>query len=89
MTKLRMAILLFATLCCALDPGDFHPASTNVWGAEFPRVDGTRKAQIRVRAPEANKVRLNVWSGPKIDMEKQSDGFWAVTTPPLNYFFLD
>jgi enterochelin esterase family protein len=26
---------------------------------------------------------LNFWSGPKIDMEKQADGFWTVTTPPL------
>jgi enterochelin esterase-like enzyme len=28
-------------------------------------------------------VRLNFWSGPKLDMEKQPDGFWTLTTPPL------
>jgi enterochelin esterase family protein len=39
--------------------------------------------QVRIKAPEATKVRLNFWSGPKMDMEKQSDGFWTVTTPPL------
>ena len=26
---------------------------------------------------------MNFWSGPKVDMVKQSDGFWTVTTPPL------
>src|SRR5690606_41057407 len=32
---------------------------------------------------EANQVKLNFWSGPKLDMEKQADGVWTVTTPPL------
>ena len=26
---------------------------------------------------------MNFWSGPKADMEKQADGFWTFTTPPL------
>ncbi|HEV8369346.1 MAG TPA: alpha/beta hydrolase-fold protein [Pyrinomonadaceae bacterium] len=62
---------------------DFQPASTNVWGAEYPRVNGAGRVQIRVKAPDATKVRINFWSGPKLDMEKQSDGFWTITTPPL------
>jgi enterochelin esterase-like enzyme len=81
--RLGIAILLLAAVCCAQDLGDFHPAETNVWGADYPRVDSTGKVQIRVKAPDAAKVRLNFWSGPKLDMEKQPDGFWAVTTPPL------
>jgi enterochelin esterase-like enzyme len=28
-------------------------------------------------------VKVNFWSGPKLDMEKQPDGFWTITTPPL------
>ncbi len=28
-------------------------------------------------------MRLNFWSGPKADMEKQADGFWTFTTTPL------
>jgi hypothetical protein len=51
--------------------------------AEYPRVDGAGRVQIRVKAPDATKVRLNFWSGPKVDMEKQQDGFWTVTTAPL------
>jgi len=79
----RILIVLLMSFCCAQEPSDFHPAETNVWGADYPRVDGTGKVQIRVKAPDATKVRLNFWSGPKLDMEKQADGFWTVTTPPL------
>src|SRR6266700_642322 len=83
MKQIGIAILFFGSLCCAQESGDFHAASTNVWGAEYPRVDSAGRVQIRVKAPEAAKVRLNFWSGPKLDMEKQTDGFWTVTTPPL------
>jgi enterochelin esterase-like enzyme len=74
---------LFASLCWAQEVSDFQPATTNVWGAEYPRVDSTGRVQLRVKAPEATKVRVNFWSGPKVEMAKQSDGFWTLTTPPL------
>jgi enterochelin esterase-like enzyme len=83
MQRVVIAILFFAGLCCAQESGDFRPALTNVWGAEYPRVDSAGKVQIRVKAPDAAKVRLNFWSGPKLDMQKQPDGFWTITTPPL------
>src|SRR5262252_10979009 len=74
---------LFAGLCCAQEAGDFQPATTNVWGAEYPRVDSTGRVQLRVKAPDATKVRVNFWSGPKVDMVKQPDGGWSVITDPL------
>ena len=77
------ALALVAGIVCAQQPGDFQPAETNVWGAEYPRVDANGRVQIRIKAPEANKVKLNFWSGPKVDMEKQADGSWTVTTTPL------
>ena len=83
MKNVGIAILLLAGLCCAQESGGFQPASTNVWGAEYPRVDSSGRVQIRMKAPDATKVRLNFWSGPKLDMEKQTDGFWTITTPPL------
>ena len=87
----RFRIMLFAGLCCALfaghcraqEVGDFQSSSTNVWGANYPRVDNAGRVQVRVKAPNATKVKLNFWSGPKVDMEKQADGFWTVTTSPL------
>lgn len=83
MKRVALMMLLFASVCCAQEPGNFKPASTNVWGAEYPRVDNAGRAEFRIKAPEATKIRLNFWSGPKLDMVKQSDGYWTVTTPPL------
>jgi len=83
MKKTAFVMSLMATLCCAAGADDFQSAETNVWGAEYPRVDGSGRVQVRIKAPEANKVKLNFWSGPKVDMEKQADGFWTVTTTPL------
>ena len=78
------ALALMASGCAlAQATDDFRPATTNVWGAEYPRVDDAGRAQIRVKAPEATKVRLNFWSGPKVDMAKQEEGYWSVITEPL------
>jgi len=83
MKQVGLAILLFTSFCCAQDASDFHPAATNVWDAEYPRVDSNGRVQLRVKAPDATKITLNFWSGPKLEMEKQADGFWTITTPPL------
>jgi enterochelin esterase-like enzyme len=74
---------LAASLATAQESGDFKPATTNVWGAEYPRVDKAGRVEVRLKAPEATKVRLNFWSGPKVDMLKQADGLWTITTEPL------
>ena len=83
MKKFACALVLISGICAAQDASQFQPAETNVWGAEYPRIDPAGRVQVRVKAPEANKVKLNFWSGPKVDMEKQADGYWTFTTPPL------
>ena len=70
MKRLCLALLLLAGFGFAQEPADFRPATTNVWGAEYPRVDGAGRVEIRIKAPEATTVRLNFWSGPKVDMVK-------------------
>src|SRR5262245_38183009 len=82
-SALAFALTLAATLCNAQGTDGFQPAETNVWGAEYPRVDAAGRVQVRIKAPDANKVKLNFWSGPKVDMEKQADGSWTITTAPL------
>lgn len=82
-TGIVLALLLVAGVSSAQQEADFKPAETNVWGAEYPRVDAKGRVQIRIKAADAAKARVNFWSGPKVDMEKQADGFWTVTTPPL------
>jgi enterochelin esterase-like enzyme len=86
MTRLGLLVVMMsclATLCAAQEPADFHPASTNVWDAQYPRVDGSGRVEVHLKAPDATKVRLNFWSGPKVDMVKQADGVWSVITDPL------
>jgi 1,4-alpha-glucan branching enzyme len=83
MRQLAMSIVLLSLLSgisWGQESNDFRPAETNVWGAEYSRVDGAGRVQIRVKAPDAAKVKSNFWSGPKVDMEKQPDGSWTVTT---------
>lgn len=83
MRRLGILLFLFVGFCNAQETGSFHPSETNVWGSEYPRVDSTGRVQIRIKAPDATKVKVNFWSGPKVDMVKQPDGFWTVTTDPL------
>ena len=64
MKQLGWALLLMASVASAQDSADFQPAATNVWGAQYPRVDGEGRVQVRIKAPEATAVRLNFWSGP-------------------------
>lgn len=83
MKRFAIALLLLASIGGAQTREGFEPASTNVWGAAYPRVDGSGRAEFRVKAPNASKVQLNFWGSAKLDMVKQPDGFWTVTTEPL------
>lgn len=47
MKHIVIAIILFASLCCAQEGSDFRPSSTNVWGAEYPWVDTRGRVQFR------------------------------------------
>jgi enterochelin esterase family protein len=83
MRLIALMAVMIAPFCLAQDLGDFRPATSNVLDAQYPRVDGKSCVQIRFKAPDASKVRVNFWSGPKAEMEKQADGFWTFTTPPM------
>lgn len=52
---MRLAILvaLIGTAwCLGQGPGGFQPASSNVMNAQYPRVDGSSRVEIRFKAPE-------------------------------------
>jgi Enterochelin esterase and related enzymes len=82
MKVIGIALLMAASVSWAQGSDDFKPASTNVMGAAYPRVDSTLRAQFRIKAPEATSVKLRLGGAP-IDLEKQPDGYWTVTTKPL------
>jgi enterochelin esterase-like enzyme len=90
MRTIGIVMLLSTSLCFAQGSSDFKPASSNVLDAQFPQVDSSSRVQIRFKAPDATKVRVNFWSGEKADMEKQPDGFWTFTSksmaPGLHYY---
>lgn len=83
MRVIAVGVLLAASFCFAQEQGGFKPASSNVLDAPYPKVDNNSRVLIRFKAPDASKVRVNFWSGPKADMEKQPDGFWTFTTTPM------
>jgi hypothetical protein len=51
MKLVAIALLLFASLCCtrecqSQDAADFHSATTNVWGVEYPRVPAREECRF-------------------------------------------
>lgn len=62
-------------------PAGSKPASTNIVGAQYPRVDSLRRIVFRLRAPEAQTVSVSLGNVP---LTKGEDGFWTGTTKPLD-----
>ncbi len=62
-----------------------RPAETNVRRAKYPQIKPDGRAVFRIKAPEAQKVQLDL--GKKYDMVKNSEGVWEVTTDSLSEGF--
>lgn len=58
------------------------PASTNVRSAKYPQILPDNRVVFRIKAPEANKVQIDL--GKKYDMTKDAEGFWTVTTDTIS-----
>ena len=67
------------------------PATTNVPGSDYPRLDSERRAYFRFRAPQAGRMEVDI-CGKKYAMEKDAEGYWTAVTDPLvvgfHYYFL-
>ena len=72
-------------------PADAFVAETTVPGNEFPKVDKQGRAYFRLRAPEADKVVVDI-CGKKYDMQRGENGSWYAVTDPLpvgfHYYFM-
>jgi enterochelin esterase family protein len=64
---------------------DFKPASSNQPGKKYPQVNSERRARFRIKAPEAQSVKVSLGGG--IPLTKGEDGFWMGTTGPLDEGF--
>lgn len=61
------------------------PAETNIRNAQYPQIMPNGKAIFRVKAPEAQKVQIDL--GKKYDLTKDLDGVWKTTTDSLSEGF--
>jgi enterochelin esterase family protein len=62
----------------------FKPASSNIQGAEFPKISEDNGVYLRLKAPEAFKVQVQGGDGlcPKrLDLVKDTAGNWNVIIP--------
>ena len=62
-------------------PEGTQPASSNIVGAEYPRLDAQRRAYFRLRAPEASSVVVSLGNTA---LTKGEDGYWTGVTNPLD-----
>jgi len=71
---------------------DARPATTNVMGAQYPRVLPDHSVAFQYKGPDAQSVDVDI-TGKKFPMTRGSDGVWNVLTPPLvegfHYYALD
>jgi len=88
--KALLLFVLAAGLCAGQAVIDGKPASTNITGAEYPKVHADLSVTFRIKAPDAKKVQVDL--GKLWDMERDSEGVWSVTIPPqvpgFHYYYL-
>jgi enterochelin esterase-like enzyme len=76
-----LALIALAAVCASgQPPDDSQPASSNVMGAQYPRVHSDLRVTFQLKAPEAHKVQVRL--GRDYDMFRAEDGTWSVTIPP-------
>src|SRR5690606_40387263 len=62
-------------------PEGTKPASSNIEGAQYPRLDKDRKAYFRIEAPEATSVSVSLGN---VAVTKDEKGVWTGVTNPLD-----
>ncbi len=76
--------MMMMCAACLGQERDLRVPTTNIPGAEFPRLNSDRSATFRIQADQAQKVQLLMDFGQSpYDMSGGTDGFWEVTTKPL------
>jgi enterochelin esterase family protein len=90
-TKLALSALVFFAIghlgmSQTNEPAnDWKPSAANIAGQEYPRINSERRAQFRIKAPDAKDVAVNI--GRPLAVTKGDDGMWTITTSPLDVGF--
>ncbi|HEX2855306.1 MAG TPA: alpha/beta hydrolase-fold protein [Opitutaceae bacterium] len=64
---------------------DWKPSAANIAGQEYPKINSERRAQFRIKAPNAKEVAVSI--GKPLTVTKSEDGVWTITTSPLDVGF--
>ena len=83
----KLPLLLAALICGVLQSiaADSIPAPSNVANTDYPRIAPDLMVTFRLRATNANRVKLEGGAGlvkDPLDLKRGDDGVWTVTTPP-------
>ena len=65
---------------------DFVPSPNNQPGKEYPMVNSERCVRVKVKAPEAQSVKLDI-GGVKYELTKDAEGFWTGESAPQDEGF--
>ncbi|MGQ1891633.1 alpha/beta hydrolase-fold protein [Thermophagus sp. OGC60D27] len=65
---------------------DFKPSSVNQQGKEFPQVNSEGRVRVRIEAPQAKKVQLDI-GAVKYDLTKDENGVWTGESAPQDEGF--
>ncbi len=87
LNTLAPALLLAAAISARAQtnqpPADAKPASSNIPGAQYPKLDSERHAYFHIRAPDAKSVSVSLGGNGGTSLTKGDDVFWTGTTSPL------
>ena len=88
--RLLLALLLTTGLAAATEPLPGLPASTNVPGADYPRVLPDNRVVFRIKAAEAHTVAFR--TDKAYAAQRDAEGVWTATTDPqvpgFHYYWL-
>ncbi len=65
---------------------DFKPSSANQPGSEYPQVNSERRVRVRIAAPQAQSVLLDI-GAVRYPLTKQEDGVWIGDSAPQDEGF--
>jgi enterochelin esterase family protein len=65
---------------------DFKPSTANQPGAEYPQVNSERRVRVRIAAPDAQSVLLDI-GGVRYPLTKKDDGVWIGESAPQDEGF--